>query len=83
MPPANRSALHTYLDHDAYDAWVDFTAEHGITVTGLAQAIGHQLALANRHGTTVIDLKLAAKDAAAVDHNRRARARTRKSHTNA
>lgn len=42
MRTTTRSALHCYLDPDPYDELADFSAEHGVSITGLCQAFaGH------------------------------------------
>ena len=38
-----RHALHAYLSVDAHEAWHEFAAEEGVSVSGLLQAYGEQL----------------------------------------
>lgn len=40
----DRRALHAYLSREAHDAWHDFAAEQGVSVSGLLEAYGHDLA---------------------------------------
>lgn len=41
---AERQALHAYLSTDAHEAWQDFATENGVSVTGLLEAQGLDLA---------------------------------------
>lgn len=34
-----RRALHAYVSDDAHNAWHDFAAENGVTVSGLLEAL--------------------------------------------
>jgi hypothetical protein len=40
----DRRALHAYLSKEAHDAWHDFAAEQGVSVSGLLEASGRELA---------------------------------------
>lgn len=40
----DRRALHAYLSREAHDAWHDFAAEQGVSVSGLLEASGLNLA---------------------------------------
>jgi len=40
----NRSALHAYLSVDSHAAWQAFSEENGVSVTGLLEALGRELA---------------------------------------
>jgi hypothetical protein len=40
----DRRALHAYLSREAHDAWHDFAAEQGVSVSGLLEASGQNLA---------------------------------------
>jgi len=40
----DRRALHAYLSREAHDAWHDFAAEQGVSVSGLLEASGRNLA---------------------------------------
>jgi len=35
-----RMALHTYLSLDSHSAWVEFSEENGVSITGLLEALG-------------------------------------------
>jgi hypothetical protein len=37
-----RKAIHAYLSPAAHDAWHDFAAENGVSVSGLLEAIANQ-----------------------------------------
>lgn len=41
---AERQALHAYLSEKAHQAWQSFAEENGVSVTGLLEALGVQLA---------------------------------------
>ena len=36
-----RRAVHAYLSDEAHDAWHDLAAEHGISLSGLFEALAH------------------------------------------
>lgn len=40
---ASRRALHAYVSDEAHDAWHDFAAENGVTVSGLLEAMTSHL----------------------------------------
>lgn len=42
--PENRSALHAYLSQEAHAAWMAFAEDNGVSVTGLLESLGHELA---------------------------------------
>ena len=44
MIVAERQALHAYLSEGAHQAWQTFAEENGVSVTGLLEALGVQLA---------------------------------------
>ncbi len=46
-----RRALHSYLTDPAFDAWHDYATEAGVSVSGLLEAIGRQLAEVAATGT--------------------------------
>jgi hypothetical protein len=37
-----RKAIHAYLSPEAHDAWHDFAAENGVSVSGLLEAIASE-----------------------------------------
>lgn len=39
-----RKALHAYLSDESWDAWRHFSEENGVSVTGLLEALGLELA---------------------------------------
>lgn len=41
---ADRSALHAYLSVTSHAAWQAFSEENGVSVTGLLEALGRELA---------------------------------------
>lgn len=43
MPLANRQAIHAYLDDDTHKAWIDWSEDEGISVTGMLEAIGRMI----------------------------------------
>lgn len=36
-----RKAVHAYLSDEAHDAWHELAAEHGISLSGLFEALAH------------------------------------------
>jgi hypothetical protein len=38
-----RQALHAYLSADAHQAWVTFSEENGVSLTGLLEALGLEM----------------------------------------
>ncbi len=36
-----RRAVHAYLSDEAHDAWNDLAAEHGVSLSGLFEALAH------------------------------------------
>lgn len=39
-----RLAVHAYLSDEAHEAWFQFSSENGVSVTGLLEALGLELA---------------------------------------
>lgn len=39
-----RQALHAYLSEEAHSAWTHFAEENGVSVTGLLESLGRELA---------------------------------------
>ena len=39
----NRQAIHAYLDAGTHQAWVDWSEEEGISITGMLEAIGRMI----------------------------------------
>lgn len=72
---SSRRALHAYVSDEAHDAWHDFAAENGVTVSGFLEALTpHLLA---EDGEDAVSLEAAwadsIKSARAVDAQRRRR----------
>lgn len=42
--PLQRQALHAYLSPEAHEAWMMFAEDNGVSVTGLLESLGHELA---------------------------------------
>lgn len=78
MKTSNRRALHAYVSDEAHDAWHDFAAENGVTVSGFLEALTpHLLAAADAADGDAVSLEAAwadsIKGARAVDAQRRRR----------
>lgn len=43
MTTTTRRAIHAYLSNDAHEAWHDFAAQHGVSVSGLLEAYGQSI----------------------------------------
>lgn len=75
MAPERR-ALHAYLSPEAHDAWHDFAAEQGVSVSGLLEAIGEDLVDVTKKGGKPRKEHLLLVDAARkIDAARRRRRR--------
>jgi hypothetical protein len=71
---ATRKAIHAYLSPQAHDAWHDFAAEHGVSVSGLLEAIATQWADKVARGEQVLpDEDGLVRTARRVDAERRRR----------
>lgn len=69
---SSRRALHAYVSDDAHDAWHDFAAENGVTVSGLLEALTPMLA-ASQSGDAGVAWEDSIKAARKVDARRRRR----------
>jgi len=73
MTKSARRALHAYVSDDAHDAWHDFAAENGVTVSGLLESLAPHL----QNQADDVSLKATFEDsirsARAVDASRRRR----------
>ena len=71
--PPTRRALHAYVSDEAHDAWHDFAAENGVSVSGLLEAMTAHLS--STPGTLpVVDAwDEAIKAARVIDARRRRR----------
>jgi hypothetical protein len=71
-----RKAIHAYLSPEAHDAWHDYAAENGVSVSGLLEAIANQWAEKLRRGEPILpDEGGLVKAARRVDADRRRRKR--------
>lgn len=71
-----RKAIHAYLSPDAHDAWHDFAAENGVSVSGLLEAIANEWAARLARGEQALpDEERLVKTARKVDADRRRRKR--------
>jgi hypothetical protein len=73
---ATRKAIHAYLSPEAHDAWHDFAAEHGVSVSGLLEAIANEWATRLAQGEPALpDEDRLVRSARRVDAERRRRKR--------
>lgn len=70
---ASRRALHAYVSDEAHDAWHDFAAENGVTVSGLLEALTLHLKGADLSLSIGEAWEASVKSARAVDARRRRR----------
>lgn len=70
---ASRRALHAYVTDDAHDAWHDFAANNGVTVSGLLEALTAHLNDEASADNQAVVWENAVKTARAVDAKRRRR----------
>ncbi|MBI2703904.1 MAG: hypothetical protein HYX32_01235 [Actinobacteria bacterium] len=72
-----RKAIHAYLSPEAHDAWHDFAAENGVSVSGLIEAVAQDWAQGEGAGDTESDTaERLAKLARKIDAQRRRRSRS-------
>lgn len=71
--PATRRALHAYVSDEAHDAWHDFAAEQGVTVSGLLEAMTAHLTTASTSTQVEAAWDDTIKAARAIDAARRRR----------
>lgn len=72
-----RKAIHAYLSPEAHGAWHEFAAEHGVSVSGLLEAIGaewHEKMAANKLDSS--EYESLTRAARKIDAQRRRRARS-------
>lgn len=73
----SRKAIHAYLSPDAHDAWHDFAAEQGVSVSALLEAIAEDWASRPGDGQGAPDdREQLARVARQVDAARRRRRRS-------
>lgn len=71
-----RRAIHAYLTPEAHDRWHDFAAEHGVSVSGLLEAIALDWKEQLDQGDDAADsIERLAKTARKIDAARRRRQR--------
>ena len=71
-----RRALHAYLSPEAHDAWHEFAAEEGVSVSGLLEAYGRELVpVVEGKATMRKDHQALVKEARKIDAARRRRRR--------
>jgi hypothetical protein len=71
-----RKAIHAYLTPEAHDAWHEFAAEQGVSVSGLLEAISQHWARHLKSGLDdVLGVEDLAKAARKIDAARRRRQR--------
>jgi hypothetical protein len=71
-----RKAIHAYLSPRAHDAWHDFAAENGVSVSGLLEAIASEWSARLARGEPALpDEERLVKTARRVDADRRRRKR--------
>jgi hypothetical protein len=77
----SRKAIHAFLSPDSHEAWHEFAAEHGVSVSGLIEAIALDWADRSQSGNGgSVDYDLAEVDALSrqarrIDASRRRRSR--------
>lgn len=77
MADSRRAAIHAYLSDEAHEAWHEFAAENGVSVSGLLEAMGKRFAQRLAEGEVTDDeLDALTKAARRVDVERRRRSRT-------
>jgi hypothetical protein len=73
----SRKAIHAYLSPDAHDAWHDFAAEQGVSVSALLEALAEDWATRpDWDDTAPSDREQLARVARQVDAARRRRRRS-------
>ena len=72
-----RKAIHAFLTPDSHEAWHDFAAENGISVSAMieAMAIDWRERRESGNGFELPELDVLARDARRIDARRRRRAR--------
>jgi hypothetical protein len=53
-----RKALHAFLSDDAHDAWHDFAAEHGVSVSALLEELATELDLTRGTASDTLDTRI-------------------------
>lgn len=73
MAQAERFAVHAYLSERACNAWTSLAETHGVSKTGILEAIGLELADEKDDGGFSPEWDLRARDARQIDTKRRRR----------
>ncbi len=69
-----KKVIHANVSEEAFSSWVSFSAEHGISVTGVVEALGRMGPLVSGKPVTLSQL---VKEARTVDGERRRRGGSR------
>jgi hypothetical protein len=75
MALSNRQAIHAYLDDDTHQAWIDWSEDEGISVTGMLEAIGRMIIEEPEDWQRMIEAIGLVKKARRIDAQRRRRGR--------
>lgn len=73
---ATRKAIHAYLSPEAHDAWHEFAADHGVSVSGLLEAMASAMSAHLARGEPALaDEERLVRLARRIDADRRRRKR--------
>ena len=75
---ARYRAIHAYLSDEAHATWQDVSTEYGVSVSGLIEAMGADLARAEEDRSLAPRLDALVRRARRIDADRRRRAGRRK-----
>jgi hypothetical protein len=70
-----RQALHCYLDANTHSAWLDWSEEEGISVTGFLEAVGRMIREEPEDWQRIATSANLVKKARRIDAERRRRGR--------
>ncbi len=73
--PVERKAIHAYLTERSHANIHNFCGEHGVSVSGLLEALGEQLDLVSRDQVNHLDPQALVKRSRKIDAERRRRGR--------
>lgn len=74
---ATRKAIHAYLSPQAHDAWHEFAADHGVSVSGLLEAMASTMSTHLARGEPALaDEERLVRLARRIDADRRRRKRS-------
>jgi hypothetical protein len=77
----SRKAIHAFLSPDSHEAWHEFAAEHGVSVSGLIEAIALDWADRSQRGNggsvdyDLDEVDALSRQARRIDASRRRRSR--------